>query len=130
MDSFFFRLPKRVNSDIFNVKIKFCYSSIFFTSILGSMDTVKSLIEHGTDVNVKDNNGFTPLDIAIMFGNCLNEMKFYDMSRFLKFWFILGDTNIAKLLLDNGAAIDGRDRNGWTPLHQAALHGYYQLFLT
>jgi len=38
-----------------------------------------------------------------------------------------GQADMMKLLLENGANVDSRDTELWTPLHAAATCGYLQL---
>jgi len=63
-------------------------------------DVTNILIKAGADVNAKDQNGITPLQIAII------ESKF----------------EIAKLLVEAGADVNAKDQNGITPLNIAKIH--------
>jgi len=64
----------------------------------GDIETVKKLVEFGTDVN-STSNGMTPLMFA---------------ARYNKF-------EIVKLLLDNGAKVNTKDPKGYTALKHAEL---------
>ncbi|WP_395463421.1 ankyrin repeat domain-containing protein [Wolbachia endosymbiont of Cantharis cryptica] len=64
----------------------------------GDVVGVKSLLEHEADFNVIDNENRNPLHYAIMHGH----------------------KKIAKLLI-NQLTINSKDKNGFTPLHLAAL---------
>ncbi|QOD38874.1 ankyrin repeat domain-containing protein [Candidatus Wolbachia massiliensis] len=64
----------------------------------GDVVGVKSLLEHEADFNVVDNENRNPLHYAIMHGH----------------------KKIAKLLV-NQLTINSKDKNGFTPLHLAAL---------
>ena len=57
-----------------------------------SIEKIKSLIDAGADINVKDNKGRTPL-------------------------YHIEDAGIAKLLIDAGADVDAKDNSGKTLLH-------------
>ena len=74
---------------------------IHSAAIKGDIQAVKQHIAAGTDVNVKTDNGFTPLSIAVRFRH--NE--------------------VAKLLLVNGAHVNVQDVNGSTSLDWAAYSG-------
>ncbi|XP_018569762.1 uncharacterized protein LOC108909819 [Anoplophora glabripennis] len=67
------------------------------------LNTADYLMEHGADINVKDNDGNTVLHLAAEFGRL--------------------DT--VKYLLAQGATVDVRNNNGWTVLHLSA--GYDRL---
>jgi len=60
------------------------------------------LLEHGVDLNLRDNEGRTPLSLATL---------------------CLPDQTLLRLLLDYGANRDEIDKDGWTPLHFACKRG-------
>lgn len=64
----------------------------------GDIDTVKKMIQFGTDVNATS-NGMTPL----MFAARYNKVE------------------IVKLLLENGARVNAKDEKGFTALKHAEL---------
>jgi ankyrin repeat protein len=68
----------------------------------GHVQVVKELLGHGADVNVKDNNIWTPLHFAC--------------------W--KGHAQVFKELVDHGADIEAKDNDGRTPLHCACLTGH------
>jgi ankyrin repeat protein len=69
------------------------------------------LLEHGADANVEDDNKKTPLHL-------LSESQTHDEGEALDlFW----------LLLERGTIVDGRDRKGQTPLHQAMGRDWFKL---
>ena len=58
------------------------------------------LIDNGAEVNVKRDDGFTPLHTAV----------------------IINAAEVAKLLIANGADVNAKDKDGYTPL---SLHALY-----
>ena len=87
------------------------FSTIFMRVALhnairtSNIDDVKRLIKEGSDVNLKCPNCFyehTPLMTSV----CITR-----------------NTNITKLLLENGADVNIRDTSGMTALHKACLNG-------
>ena len=66
----------------------------------GDMDRVMSLIEIGVDIHSRDNNGYTALHYACIYGH----------------------TAVASLLLERGADIHSRDDRGRTALHFACTN--------
>lgn len=50
--------------------------NILLFLLLGKLEFVKFLVENGADVNAKDNNNRTPLQIAFQSGN-LNQMFYF-----------------------------------------------------
>jgi ankyrin repeat protein len=64
-----------------------------------NLPEVSRLLSVGADVNVKDDNGWTPLHWAS------NQ----------------GHVQVFKELVDHGADIDAEDPDGWTPLHWACF---------
>ena len=63
------------------------------------LEAVKRLIKKGADVNAKNENGKTPLNIAV----------------------VLGYVEIAQLLIKKGADVNAKDIYGRTPLHNAVM---------
>jgi ankyrin repeat protein len=71
----------------------------------GNIAEVRSLISQATDVNVRDEYGWTPILWAAMNGH----------------------TDIVRVLLVSGANPNTRNKYGWTPLMWAAGQGYGEI---
>ena len=71
----------------------------------GDLAKVKSLIAEGSDVNVRDENGFTPLHFAAY----------------------RGYKDVAELLILKGANVNAVDKWGGTPLHSADQAGHKEI---
>ena len=71
----------------------------------GNVKEVRSLISQATDVNVRDEYGWTPLLWAAMNGH----------------------TDVVRVLLVSGANPNTRNKYGWTPLMWAAGQGYGEI---
>jgi ankyrin repeat protein len=65
--------------------------------VQSSTNTVKLLLEHGADVNMRALDNSTPLHVAMEYGR----------------------VKIVPMLLEHGANVDAKDKNGRTPLHEA-----------
>ncbi len=70
---------------------------LHYAVINSEIKILKSIIEYGIDVNTKNDEGLTPLNIAL--DNKNNE--------------------IVELLIKNGANINEKNKSGYTPLHLA-----------
>lgn len=68
--------------------------------------TLGILLENGPDVNARDNNGRTALNLAARHK---------------------GQLSTVKMLLDKQADIEGRDGQSWTALHHAASNGHQEI---
>ena len=73
-------------------------SPLAWSASHGQTEATRLLIENGADVNLKDDNGSTPLHGAVVFGRA----------------------DVAKLLVENGANLQVRNNDGGTPAD--ALH--------
>ena len=71
----------------------------------GDLDQIKRHLYYGTDINQTDREGNMPLHVAVERGRPL----------------------ISRLLAENGAHIDARNRNGYTALELAVLGGKIQI---
>ncbi|OGE46567.1 hypothetical protein PENARI_c187G02191 [Penicillium arizonense] len=66
-----------------------------------SMECVRKLLLLGADVQFRNNDGLTPLSLAVR----------------------MGSIEATKILLEHGSCADSRDKNGKSPLHYAAEAG-------
>ena len=71
----------------------------------GNKDMVGYLIANGSDVNMKNWYGNSPLHVAV---SC-------------------GRVEILKFLIENGASVDAKDKYGDTPLHDSAQLGHVEV---
>ncbi len=97
----------------------------------GNADIVRLLVSNGADINRPCRDEGSPLRSAVIRGyreiaEILLEggadVHFTDRNygrTMLHFAAIKGDSGMAKLLLDHGAAVEPRDQSGFTPLYYA-----------
>ena len=76
-------------------------TSLHYAAYYGHKNVAKLLIDNGSDVNVKDEYGWTPLHSAA----------------------IKGDLETVQALLKAGADMTAKDKKGRTSLHSAAIYG-------
>ncbi len=80
-------------------------AQLLMASQNGNIAEVRSLISQATDVNVRDEYGWTPILWAAMNGH----------------------TDIVRVLLVSGANPNTRNKYGWTPLMWSAGQGYSEI---
>ena len=73
--------------------------SLLKAAIVGNIEAVKQHLANGTDVNAKDENGYTPLHPAALNGH----------------------KEIVELLINKGADVNAKNSDGGTPLDLAIL---------
>ena len=78
---------------------------IWEAAYTGNIEAVKQHLAAGTDVNAKDESGWTPLHQAASQGH----------------------KEITELLISNGSDVNAKDKNGRTPLLYAALTGHKEI---
>lgn len=96
-------------------------------------EIVRVLVQRGADVNAKDSNGSTALMLASARDHQLRKKWYQSVWTVLRGLIYGGlgpsyprgyeDPQIVKLLLEKGADVKARDRNGWTPLMRARDRG-------
>jgi uncharacterized protein len=97
---------KPINSQIKQAKTKpNLNAQLLIAAQNGNIKEMRSLISQATDVNIRDEYGWTPLLWAAMNGH----------------------TEIVKVLLGSGANPNTRNKYGWTPLMWAAGQGYGEI---
>ena len=102
----------------------------------GSISRCRQLLAAGSDVEEKDEDGWTPLLNAALFGHTEVCKLFLDKEKAnteeidddgntaLKLAASKGDARTVALLLSKGAKVDTRDNNGFTPLLHTAQNGH------
>ena len=83
--------------------------SLFEAAVAGNLDAVKQHIAAGTDLNLKDPNPVGNKDTALGMAAAF------------------GKTNVAIALIEGGADLDTRNKDGSTPLHAAAFLCYPEI---
>ena len=79
--------------------------SIHEAAIIGNIELVRQHLAAGTDMNAKDRNGDSPLDLSANRGH----------------------KEITELLIVKGGNINLKGNDGSTPLHLAVLDGRYEI---
>ncbi|KAF5831654.1 ankyrin repeat-containing domain protein [Dunaliella salina] len=106
------------------------YTPLHLASLNRHRDAVQLLLNHKAAVDKKCCAGKTPLDLAKqknetavieLLENHMDTDKVLEAS--LCTACSNGDTDTARQLLDRGAAVNGTDENGWTPLHFSSRSG-------
>ncbi|KAE8664881.1 putative sugar transporter [Hibiscus syriacus] len=89
----------------------------------GHLDTVECLLDASNYTKYALNKeGRTPF--ALAFGNdCSNVYDSLQLSDALNRAARVGDVNGIKSCIGKGANVNGKDQNGWRPLHRAAFKG-------
>lgn len=90
---------KNNDSTVTQEKVEAPSEDIHSATFLGNVKAVEQHIEAGSDLNVKDQYGSTPLIIATTFGK----------------------TEVAKMLINAGADLHITNNDGSTPLHVASF---------
>ncbi|KAG4114229.1 hypothetical protein ERO13_D12G033400v2 [Gossypium hirsutum] len=89
---------------------------------LGDEQIVKLLLQKGANKDIRNKTGKTAYDVAAEYGHVrlFDALKLGDS---LCFAARKGEVRSIQRLIENGAAINGRDQHGWTALHRASFKG-------
>lgn len=95
---------------------------LHISAALGDEHMVKLFLQKGANKDIRNNAGKTAYDVAAENGHA----RLFDALRLgdsLCAAARKGDVRTIVRLLENGAAINGRDQHGWTALHRACFKG-------
>ena len=103
-DKLIMEYPEHVNT-----RGGFLGTALHAASRMNHLKLVQSLLRHGADVNAHGLWGRTPLVFASEWGHL----------------------EVVRLLLEHSADVNAKDDDdGWTSLHQAAIHGHFEIART
>ncbi|KAK8482972.1 hypothetical protein V6N11_012197 [Hibiscus sabdariffa] len=95
----------------------------------GHLDTVECLLEASNYTKYALNKqGKTAFALAVE-NDCSNVYDSLHLGDVLNRAARVGDVNGIKSCIGEGANVNGRDQNGWTPLHRAAFKGHVEVAL-
>ncbi|XP_053359385.1 ankyrin repeat domain-containing protein 39 isoform X2 [Clarias gariepinus] len=109
----------------------------FERALDGDLERVRSLLQKGTDPNMKDQAGYTALhyasraahqsvcELLLDHGACANSQTHGGATALHRAAYC-GHINVVKLLLNRGANPGLTDDDGSTPLHKAAEQGHLE----
>ena len=114
------------------------WTPLHLASSLGQLEPIKLIMRHVQDKNPEDIHGQSPLQVAIEFGY-LEVVKLFvgnldvkilgdDSYSSLHSAARCGDLQLCKLLIENSKHKNYADKNGWTPLHYAAINGHFAIY--
>ncbi|KAL1988849.1 hypothetical protein VTN96DRAFT_7733 [Rasamsonia emersonii] len=94
--------------------------------------TLQLLVEHGADIDAVDENGMTPLSLAVVGGNVTAIQVLLEMGVTVNATAeplvysasSKGNKAVVSLLIELGFDVNAEREGGWTPLHVAAAKGY------
>ncbi|KAJ7971924.1 Ankyrin repeat containing protein [Quillaja saponaria] len=101
---------------------KHCDTPLHIAAGSGDEQMVKLLLQMGANKDVRNRAGKNAYDVAAENGH----NRLFDALRLgdsLCLAARKGEVRYIKRLLENGAAINGRDQHGWTALHRASFKG-------
>ncbi|MFT4314280.1 MAG: ankyrin repeat domain-containing protein [Wolbachia pipientis] len=93
------------------------------------LDIVQYLVnEKGADITAINRDKKTPKDLAIE-KNCTSMVEFLEQAQQEKLFDAAkqGNLSMVRSLISQGANVDSRDHNNWTPLHCATVNGHLEL---
>ncbi|OAQ98243.1 hypothetical protein LLEC1_05236 [Akanthomyces lecanii] len=97
------KLPIAENASRVNARTTAGSTPALLAAAAGHVDILQMLIDHGADVSIADNSGWTPVHRAV------------------------GTDRTMQLLLDEGGSIHGQSTEGDAVLHIAPHHGYEEI---
>lgn len=103
----------------------------FYAAYYNNYKSIKSLINHGVNINSLDDNKSSILNIACSEGNYMEDISninFNSKKRSkLCFEFCKNNYKIVKYLIDNGANVNSLDIENKSPLHNACNNDNYAI---
>lgn len=112
-----------------NASLRDGSTPLMWAAIAGQASLAKLLLERGADVDAKADDGATALMLAAVMhsSEVVELLKAHNATVTLPIAAMLGDQKAVARLIDAGADVNERDRQGWTPLMYSARNGHADL---
>jgi len=118
-----------------NKKAENGFNALHYTAFRGNVKILEKLIENGADITIKNNNGLSVIHMAAQ-GDKPNVLVYFKEKHGLSMdcldavnstplhWCsYMGSENSLDYLLNWGANLNSKDKDGFTPLHLAVITG-------
>ena len=124
----------RLNGDVSQMPYRERVNQLFWAAHYGDTEKVREIISSGAEVNEQDDEGETPLHIAVVESHLQTaqdlvaagaKVDVRDYNGYTPLYLAARADNhkIVQMLASHGADVEYKDKNGFTPLHIAAFDG-------
>lgn len=98
-----------------------------FAAGYNRIEVLRYLLEHGADVHAKDKGGLAPLHNSASYGTTLLQY-ICDSKLYATVYSVSGHYEVTEMLIEHNANVNVADLWKFTPLHEAAAKGKFEIW--